>query len=88
MTSVTNVHINHLDFTLVSLALISLVRSVAVSMSISHSPSLVELCSLKTAMSCSSELVTSDCFCVVHKVSVYCCITFLKSSVDTGRGGG
>ena len=48
MTSVTNVHINPLNFTLVSLALLSLVRSAAISMSVSQFSSLVELCSLKT----------------------------------------
>ena len=86
--SMTNVHVNPFDFALVSLALLSLVRSAAVSMSISHSSSLVESCSLKTVMSCSSELVTFDCFCVVHKVSVYCHITSPKDLVGGGRGGG
>ena len=86
--SVTNVHINTLNFALVSLALLSLVRSAAVSMSDNHSLSLVESCSLKTAMSYSSELVRFDCFCVVHKVSVYCPITSPKGSVDVGVGGG
>ena len=51
MASVTNVHINPLDFTLVNLALLSLVRSAAISMSVSQSSGLVESCSLKTAIS-------------------------------------
>ena len=84
MTSVTSVHVNPLNLALVSLALLSLVRSAAVSMSINHSSSLVELCSLKTAISCSSELVRFNCFCVVHKVFVYCCIMSLKGSVGVG----
>ena len=88
MASVTNVHVNLLNFTIVSLALLSLVRSAAVLMSISHSYSLVELCSLKTAMSCSNEFIRFDCFCVVHKVSVYFCIISPKSSVGVGGGGG
>ena len=67
-------------------ALLSLVRSAAVSMSISHSSSLVELCSLKTAMSYSNGLVRFDCFCVVHKMFVYCLITSLKGSVGVGGG--
>ena len=85
MASVTNVHGNPLDFGLASLDLLSLVRSAAISMSISLSSSLVEPCSLKTAISCSSEFVRFDCFCVVHKVSVYCCITSLKGSVGVGE---
>ena len=84
MVSVTNVHVSPLNFTLASLALLSFVRSAAVSMSVSHSSSLVESCSLKTAMSCSSELVRFTCFCVVHKVSVYCLITSPKGSVGAG----
>ena len=39
-------------------------------------------------MSCNSELVRFDCFCVVHKVSVYCCVTSPMGSVDVGGGGG
>ena len=88
MASVTNVHVSPLNFTLVSLALLSFVRSAAFSMSVSHSSNLVELCSLKTAVSCSNELVRFDCFCVVYKVFVYCCITSLKGSVGEGVGDG
>ena len=88
MASVTNVCINHLDFTLVSLALLSLVRFAAVSMSVGHFSYFVESCSLKTAMSCSNEFVKFVCFCVVHKVFVYCCITSAKGSVGVGGGGG
>ena len=50
MASVTNVDVNPLDFALASLALLSFVRSSAVSMSVNHSFSLVESCSLKTAI--------------------------------------
>ena len=87
MASVTNMHVNPFDFALVGLTLLSLVRSAAVSMSISQSSNLVELCSLKTAISCSSEFVRFDCFCVVQKVSVYYCITSPKGSVGVGGGG-
>ena len=69
MASVTSVHINPLHFALVSLALLLLVRSCAVSMSVSQSSSSVELCLLKTVISCSNEFMRFDCFCVVHKVS-------------------
>ena len=88
MACVTNVHVNPLDFALASLALLSYVRSAAVSMSVNHSSSLVESCSLKTAVPCSQEFVRFDCFCVVHKVSVLHCITSTKSSVGVGGGGG
>ena len=37
---------------------------------------------------CSNEFVRFVCFCVVHKVFVYCHITSLKGSVGVGRGGG
>ena len=47
MASVTNVHVNPLNFALASLAGLSFVRSAAVSMSGNHSSSLVELYSLK-----------------------------------------
>ena len=47
MASLTSVCLNPLDFTLASLALLSLVGSAAVLMSVSQSSSLVELCSLK-----------------------------------------
>ena len=88
MASVTDVHINPLNLTLASLTLLSLVRSAAVSMSVSHSSSFVESCSLKTAMAYSNEFIRFDCFCVVHKVFVYCCITSPNSSVGMGGGGG
>ena len=55
MASVTTLHVKPLDFTLASLALLSLVRFAAVSMSVSQSSNLVESCSLKTGMSCSKE---------------------------------
>ena len=88
MACVTNVCVNPLNFALAILGLLSLVRSAAVSMSISHSSSLVELCSLKTAMSCSKGFVRLDCFCVLHKVSVNCHITSPKGSVGVCGGGG
>ena len=47
MATVTSVHAKPLDFTLVSLALLSLVRYAAVSMSVSQSSNLVQSCSLK-----------------------------------------
>ena len=59
-------------------------RSAAVSISIKHSLNIVESYTLKTAMSCSSELVRFVCFCVVHNVLVYWCITFPKGSVGVG----
>ena len=83
----TSVRISPLDFALASLALLSLVRSAAISMSVSQSSSLVESCSLKTGISYSNEFMRFDCFCVVHKVSMYCCITSLKGSAGTGAGG-
>ena len=48
----------------------------------------MESYSLKTVMSCSNDLVRFVCFCVVHKVSVYWHITFLKGSVGVREGGG
>ena len=60
MASVTSVHVNPLDFALSSLALLSLVRSAGVLMSMSQSSSLVELCSLKTGISC--KFARLDCF--------------------------
>ena len=61
MASVTSVHVNPLDFTLASLALLSMVRSAIVSMSVSQSSSLVELYPLKTDISFSHEFVRFDC---------------------------
>ena len=84
MASMTNVDVNPLDFALASLAVHSYVRSAAVSMSVSHSSNFVESCSLNTAMSCSNEFFRFVCFCVVHKVFVYCHITSLKGSVGVG----
>ena len=87
MASVTSVCVKPLDFALASLALLSLVRYAAVSMSVSQSSNLVESCSLKTCISCSKEFVRLDCFCVVHKVSVYCHITSLRGSAGAGGYG-
>ena len=87
MASVTSVCVKPHDFTLASLALLSLVRSAAVSMSKSQSSKLVESCSLKTGISCSKEFVRLDCFCVEHKISVYCCITSLRGSAGAGSCG-
>ena len=88
ITSITNVQVNPLDLSLASLAQLSFVRSAAISISISHSSNFVESYSLKTAMFHSNELVRFVCFCVVHKVSVYWCITHPKGSVGVGEGGG
>ena len=88
MASMTNVCVNPLNFALASLAPLSFVRSATVLIPISHSSNLVESYSLKTAMSCSNELVRFLCFCVVHKVFVYWCITSPKGSVGVGVGGG
>ena len=71
ITSVTSVWVNPLDLAFASLAHFSFVTSAAVSISISQSSNFVESNSLKSAMSCSEELVRFVCFCVVHKVSVY-----------------
>ena len=87
MASVTSVCIKPLDFALASLALLSLVRSTVVSMSVSQSSNLVESCSVKTAISCSKEFVRLDCFCVEQKVSVYCSITSPRGSVGVGGCG-
>ena len=62
MASVTNVHINPLEFALASLAGLSFERSAAISMSVSHSSNSVESYLLNTAMSCSNELVRLVCF--------------------------
>ena len=86
MAFVTNVCVNPLDFALASLALLSFLRLATVSMSVSHSSNLVELCSLKTAILCSNEFVRFDCFCVVHKMFVYCHTTSPKGSVCVGGG--
>ena len=85
MASVTNVHVIPLNLTLASLAWLSLVRSEAVSMSVIHSSNFVESHSLKTAMSCSNELVRFVFFCVVDKVFVYWHITSSKGSVCVGE---
>ena len=87
MASVTSVHVKPLDFSLATLALVSLVRSAAVSMLVSQSSNLVESCSLTTDISCSEEFVRLGCFCMVHKVSVYCCVTSLRGSAGTGGCG-
>ena len=71
IASMTNMHVNPLDFALASLAQLSLLRYVAVSISLNHSSNFVEPCLLKMAMSCSREFVRFVCFCVVHSVSMY-----------------
>ena len=85
ITSVTSVHDKSHDFALASLVLLSLVRSAAVSMSVSQSSNLVESCSFKTYISCIKEFDRLDCFCVEHNVSVYWCNTSPKGS--SGAGG-
>ena len=87
MASLSNVHVYPLNFVLVSLGLLSHVRSAAISMSVSQLSSLVESCSLKAAISCGSEFIRYDCFCVVHKVYMYYHITSPKGSVGVGGGG-
>ena len=87
MASVTSVHVKPCDFALESLALLSLVRSVAISMSVSQASNLVESCSLKTGISCSKEFVRLDCFCMEDKVSVDCCITSPRGSAGAGGCG-
>ena len=83
----TNVHFNPLDFALVSLAQLSMVRSAAVSISVNHSYTFVESCSLKMTMSCSRKFVRFVCFCVLHSVSVYWHTTSLNCSVGAGIEG-
>ena len=87
MASMTSVHIKPHDLSLASLALLPLVRSAAVSMSVSQSSNLVESYSLKIGISCSKEFVRLDYFCMVHKVSVYCCITSPRGSAGAGGCG-
>ena len=87
ITSVTSVHVKPQDFALVSLALLLLVRSTAVSMSRSQSSNLVESCSLKMVISCIKEFVRLDCFCVEHKVSMYWCNTSPRGSAGAGGCG-
>ena len=84
IASVTDVHVNPLDFALASLAQLSLVRSSAVSILINHSSNFVESSLLKMAMSCSRELVRCVCFCVVHSVSMYLYTTSPNGSVGVG----
>ena len=71
IASMTNVRVSPLDFALVSLAQLSLVRLAAVSKSVNLPLILLNHGSLKKAMSCSSEVVRFVCFCVVYSVSVY-----------------
>ena len=71
IASMTNMDVNSLDFTLASLAHLSLVGSATASISVSHCSNFAESCSLKIAMSCSGEFMRFVCFCVVHSVSMY-----------------
>ena len=87
IVSMINMCVHPLDFALVSLAQLSLVRSAAVSISVNHSSNFVESCSLKMAMSCSSEFVRFVCFCVLHSLSMYWCTTCLNSSMGAGVEG-
>ena len=84
IASVTNVHVNPLDFALASMAWLSLVRSAAVFIFINNSSSFVESCSLTMAIFCSRELVRCVCFCVVHSVSMYWCTTSPNGLVGVG----
>ena len=87
IASVTRVHIRHWDFALASFSLLSLVRFTAVSMSKNQSSNLVESCSLKTGISCIKEFIRLDCFCVVHKVSMYWCNTSPRGLAGAGGWG-
>ena len=84
IASMNNVWVSPLDLALTSLAWLSLVRSAAVSKSVNYSSNFVESCSLKMTISCSIEFVRFVCFCVVHNVSVYWCITSPKGSEGVG----
>ena len=87
IASVTNVWVNALNLAFASLVQLSLFRSAAVSISVKQSSNFVESYSLKMAISYSKELVRFVCFCMVHNVLVYWCITSMKGSVGLGRGG-
>ena len=87
IASVTSVHMKPHDFALASHGLLLLVRSAAVSMSMSQSSNLVESCSLKTGISCIKEFFRLDHFCVAHKVSMYWCKTSPKGSAGAGGCG-
>ena len=87
IASVTSMCIKPHDFALASFALLSLVRSAIISMSMSQSSNLVESCLLKTGMSCIKDFVRLDWFCMEHKVSMYWCNTALKGSAGAGGCG-
>ena len=61
IASVANVLVNPLNMAFASSVQLSFVRSAAVSISINQSSNFVELYLLKTAMSCSKELVRFVC---------------------------
>ena len=84
MASMTNMHVNTLDFALTSLTELLLVRSAAVSISVNRSLSFIDLCSWKIAMSCRREFVRFVCFCVVYSFSVYGHTTSPNGSVGPG----
>ena len=88
MASITNMHVNLLDFALASLVPLSLVGSATLSRLVNHFSNFVELCSLKTAMFSSREFVRFVCFCVVHSVSVYWHTTSPNGSIGAGVEGG
>ena len=87
IASVTSVCVKPCDFTLASHAVLSLVRSAAVSMSMSQSSNLVESCSLKTGISCVKEFVRLNSFCMEKKVSAYRNNTYPRGSAGAGGCG-
>ena len=70
IASDTNIWVNPLNLALASLAQFSLFRSAAFSISIKHYSNFVESYSLKTVISCSSELVRFVYICGTQCVSV------------------
>ena len=79
----TNVQISPLGLALTSLAWLSLVRSAAVYKSVNWLSIFAELCSLKTAMSCSIAFMSLFAS-VMHNVSVHWHITSLMGSEGCG----
>ena len=87
IASVTSVCVKPCEFAFATLALLLLVRSTAISMSRGQSSNLVESSSFKTGISCITEFVRLDCFCVEHKGSMYWCNTSPKGSAGAGHCG-
>ena len=87
MASVTSVCVKPHDFNLVSLGLLSPVRSATVSISLSQSSNLAESCSLKKGISYIRGLVRLDCFCMEQKASLYWCNTSPRGSAGASGCG-